>query len=89
MEDIAVWWHQDWAWHIRTVIHDAGAWLFAGLILACSPKGKGLKGRLEFSTPVPLAKGSSRHPDALARSGLNGMTPVSFPKRMVEVRLES
>lgn len=36
----AVWWHQDWAWHIRTVIHDAGAWLFAGLILACSPKGK-------------------------------------------------
>ena len=34
----AVWWHQDWSWQVRTIIHDGGAWLFAGLILACSPK---------------------------------------------------
>lgn len=37
---LAVWWHQDWSWHMRTIIHDTGAWLFAGLILSCSPKGK-------------------------------------------------
>ncbi|RKX30160.1 MAG: hypothetical protein DRP71_15490 [Verrucomicrobia bacterium] len=35
-----IWWRQDWAWQIHTMIYSIGAWLVAGLLLACSPKAK-------------------------------------------------
>lgn len=30
----AVWWHQDWNWQFRTMIHDVVAFLLAGAIIA-------------------------------------------------------
>ncbi len=29
-----IWWHQDFAWHAMTMIHDGVAWLLAGIVLA-------------------------------------------------------
>ncbi|MBL9206032.1 MAG: hypothetical protein JNN01_13155 [Opitutaceae bacterium] len=30
----AIWWHQDWGWHIMTMVHDVVAYLLAGIVVA-------------------------------------------------------